>query len=407
MDLHNKINIKYVLALLIAIINICLFCVGLKGKYFSLSFFDFVGQWQLTAYAYQGIDPYPLIGSNSANITSIGAIPKGWGTAPWGLLLGNLFYPGFMSLKNAKIYFVVFNFFLLCITALGVFRKFKQLSVQVGSYSFFCALFSFWFFYSLSEGNAGGGICCLLLLVIIYYDKHPVFTGLLLGLSLIKPQLSLIICIAFLFLKNYKVVFVSFGVVALSSLIVSIMVHNNIFNLIYEFLNAGIGGNVNYSGIFTLFFVGNPILAMIISMMTGIIFVAVFIHFLPKDLLKPFCLLPASIAATFWSYSFLNDFYILLLPLIVSIYSVLNVNNKWLSVVSFFGALYMSTGSFIMFYNPFLFYKFLNFLNISIQLTYNWLLDVWFVRTMFEMGLIIWAFLQCYLLKRIDFDKNL
>lgn len=405
MAMRCEINIRYILVMLIALINVYLLCLELNiVNNWSLTLYDFVGQWQLTAYTLQGLDPYPLIGKDYASIASIGAIPKGWGTSPWGLLLGNIFYPGFMSLENAKIYFIVINMVLLCITALCVSRKLSHISKRLSSYSFICILFSFWFFHSLEQGNAGGGICCLLLLSIFYYDTHPVLAGILLGLSLIKPQISLIVCIAFLILKNYKIVFISFSVVGLSLLAVSGLIHNNPIYLMYEFLNAGIGGNDNYSGIFTLLLIGRPFFAMFLSMVTGVIIVAVFAFLLPKNLIKSFYLFPACLVASFWSYSFYNDFYIFLLPLIVSIYSILYVDKKWLSAVSFFGALYLSLGSFIMFYCPSLIYKGLNIFCCSIQPTNNGVLNSWFIRSLFEVVIIFWAFLQCYILKNTGND---
>lgn len=397
----DKLNKRDILVIIIVLINMYLLGLEIKIMKGVFGFSDFVGQWRLTAYACRGIDPYPLIGLDHAIIESIGIIPKGWGTSPWGLLLGNIFYPGYMTLENAMYYFVVINIVLICITALCVARKIKHISIQLSTYSFFCAFFSFWFFFSFNQGNAGGCICCLLVLVCLYYDTHPFFSGVLLGLTMIKPQISLIVCLAFLFLRNYRVVIVSFTVVCLSMLVVSGLVHNNPINILNEFLNAGIGNNQNYSGIFTLFFIEKPLLAMSLSIMTGIVFVCILNYLIPKNLWKPFCLFPACLAATFWCYSFYNDFYILLLPLVVSLYSILYVDNKILLFISFFGALYLSVGSFIVFYDPINIYKLFYIFSFPVQASNAFYFDSWFVRTLFEAGVIVLGFLQCFVVKRI------
>ena len=64
---------------------------------------DFLGQWKLCAYALRGIDPYPLIGVETPAVKELGIIPAYWGTTPYGLLLGNLFYAGFLAMATATL----------------------------------------------------------------------------------------------------------------------------------------------------------------------------------------------------------------------------------------------------------------------------------------------------------------
>ena len=388
-------NIRILFVLLIALLNILLTFLQFQFHIYNegFSFCDFMGQWMLTAYTLQGIDPYPLIGLENALIDSIGTIPKGWGTSPWGLLLGNFFYPGFLSLELAKKYFVVLNLILICITALCFSKKLKQLSKRLSWYAFICTLFSFWSFYSICDGNAGCGICCLLMLVVLLHDSYPVFSGILLGIAMTKPQISLIFCITLLFMKRYRVVFISFAVVFVSLLIVSGIVHNNPVSLVYEFLNAGIGNNENYAGIFTLLFLDNRILAMALSMLTGIVLVGVIIQYLSKELYNLFYFFPACLVSTFWSYSFYNEFYILLFPLIVCIYLILYVQKILMAVAVFLSALYLSIGSFILFYLLYYYLELFKFFSISGIVVHNSWINIWWsARTAFEIGILILTF---------------
>ena len=401
MFFYDSPRFRIFLVMLVVAIHVGLSVFAIGTAIEGISFYDFAGQWKLTAYALHGIDPYPLIGADYAAIDSIGTIPKGWGTSPWGLLLGNIIYPGFMSLENAIRFFVAVNIILIIITSLSAFFKFQKTSIHLGIYAFLCAIFSFWFMQSFTLGNAGAGICCLLLLVIFYYDTHPDLAGVLLGLSMIKPQTALIVCFALFLMKKYRVVVISSVIVFLSLLIVSILIQNNPVNLIVEFLNAGIGSNESYSGIFTLMFINKPFMAMLLSMLVGVLLTVFFNYLLPPNLYKAFYFYPACLISTFWSYSFFNEFYILLLPLMICIYSILYVRNMFLSLCSFFAALYLSAGSFIIFHVPFLTFTFLQFLSFPVYTTNNVTIDRWTVRSLFETGIIVIAFLQCYIFNRL------
>ncbi len=407
MFFYDSPRFRIFLVMLVVAIHVGLSVFAIGTAIEGISFYDFAGQWKLTAYALQGIDPYPLIGADYAVIDSIGIIPKGWGTSPWGLLLGNIFYPGFMSMENAIRFFMAINIALIIITSLSAFFKFKKTSIHLGIYAFLCAIFSFWFMQSFTLGNAGAGICCLLLLVIFYYDTHPDLAGVLLGLSMIKPQTALIIYFVLLLMKKYRVVLISSAVVFLSLIIVSALIQTNPINLINEFLNVRIGNNESYSGIFTLMFINKPFLAMILSMLIGVLLTGFFYYLLPPNLYKTFCFYPVCLISTFWSYSFYNEFYILLLPLMICIYSILYVRNGFLSLCSFFAALYLSAGSFIVFHVPFLFFTFLQYFSFPVQSTNNVIIEKWVVRTLFEIGIIIIAFLMFFILKRILRDRQL
>ena len=67
--------------------------------------------------------------------------------------------------------------------------------------------------YSVHYGNAGGIICCLLMIAFLIGEKHPCIAGVLLGFAMMKPQISAIICLVYLFEKKFKTLFVAAGIV--------------------------------------------------------------------------------------------------------------------------------------------------------------------------------------------------
>ena len=278
---------------LLLILN--LIAIGLlidRGIFFD----DFVGQWQLCAYALHGIDPYPLIGVETPAIAELGAIPSGWGTAPWGLLLGNFFYAGFLRLDAAESLFIVLNLMWLLLTAFLFFLKSRELSTLI---MFLCPAS---FAIAMFTGNAGAIICAMLLTCVLIAEQLPIPAAVLLSLAMVKPQIALAFCILFLFQRRFKLLMTAATIDLASWLIVSIVVERSPVVLLQEFLQANVGGGAQFSGIFTLF-IDSPNSAMLASMILG----AAFIHALRS--VDATCL-----ASAFWSYSFFNEFFVLTLP---------------------------------------------------------------------------------------------
>ena len=276
-------------------------------------FLDFGGQWKLCAYTLRGIDPYPLVGLRPPLIEEIGIIPAGWSTTPWGLLLGNFFYPGFLQLLDATTYFVLLNIMFLLWTALFVARNLK---FGFGKWQiFFVTVTAFFghFFIATYYGNAGMMICCLLIVCCVKVDERPILSGIFLALAMVKPQVALPICFALLLRKNFKVLTVAAVVDFAAWGIAALMTNQTPLNLLTEFFSLNASGGEAFLGLFTIVFLENKTLTMATSMAAGILFIWWLWRRGFKDE-KIFWLVPACLATTFFGYSFHNEFFILLLP---------------------------------------------------------------------------------------------
>lgn len=263
----------------------------------NIFFTDFDGQWRLCAYAVRGLDPYPLIGVDPPVLDDVGVIPIGWGTAPWGLILGNIFYFGFVSLEVAKIFFVVLNFFALTATAALFYFETRNFWTLI---LFACPAS---FVISTVTGNAGGVICCLLLMCCVLRERRPLLTGVLLSLAMLKPQVALAFCIFFLIERRFGVLLTAAAIDIGTWLISARMVGRTPLELLEEFFGANVGGGSQFSGVFTLL-VDKPMHSIALSMTVGVIF----IWLMRKKIWTP-CLTSA-----FWSYSYFNEFFLLALP---------------------------------------------------------------------------------------------
>ena len=391
---------------------------------------DFLGQWKLCAYTLRGIDPYPLIGVEVPVIEELGIIPTDWGTTPWGLLLGNLFYPGFLPmsiaafipnepltigkdlnayreinimLEPAEIYFIVLNVIMLLATAIIIFNYFKNFSRKLAWTSALLAIFSFAQLIPLNNtGNASSVICCIMILICLLQENYPKLAGIFLAVAMVKPQIALIFCLTLLFMRQFKILFIAAVIDILAWLIVSLMTSTNPIILLTEFLSLDVGGNKNYSGIFTLFTASDYNLAMLLSMFAGIIYVCIGHQLLKDCKISAFKFFPACIASTFWCYSFYNEFYILILPAIVSVYVMIESRDF---MIPYGAAMFMTFGVFIWFMllsTSSTIFKDIDFntlLSLNVERRY---VHTWIMRTFFEGGVILIGLYICRRLKNIS-----
>ena len=427
MSLDRKINIALITLVTLNILG--------WEFYFildDLRYQDFLGQWKLCAYALRGIDPYPLIGVKVPAVEELGIIPKYWGTTPYGLLLGNLFYAGFLAmntaalipskpflinkdiqayreinstLEPAEIYFIVISVAFVLVTAIIIFQTFKTFSKRVAWTSALLAIFSFSLLIPLKNtGNASGTICCMLILISFLQEKYPTLSGVLLAFAMIKPQLALIFCVTLLLMRRFKILFIAAAIDILAWLIVSFMLQTSPMVLLQEFLATGAGGDKSYAGIFTLFTASDHQLAMGFSMLAGIIYVLIGHKFLSDCKISAFKFFPACIAATFWCYSFYNDFYILILPAIVCVYVM--IESKKISI-PFVSALFMTFGVFLWMWFIFngTISEIIGVIDwnalLSLATVQDYVVHTWIVRTLFEVGVILIGFDLCRRLKNI------
>lgn len=391
---------------------------------------DFLGQWKLCAYALHGVDPYPLIGAAVPAIEELGIIPTYWGTTPYGLLLGNLFYPGFLpmstasfipstplsidedfkayreinsTLEPAEIYFIVINVIIFLATAIVIFQTLKNLSHQLALNACLLSIFSFsWLMPLKHTGNASGIICCILILICLLQESHPKLSGILLAFAMVKPQLALIFCLTLLFMRRFKIIFIAATIDIAAWLIVSFMTKTSPIVLLTEFLATGAGGNKSYAGIFTLFTASDHNLAMGLSMLVGIIYVCIGYKFLSGCKISTFKFFPACIAATFWCYSFYNDFYILILPAIVCVYIM--IESKEIAI-PFGSAMFMTFGVFLWILFLAKIDDMLGVVDwntlLSLNSVPNYVVQTWITRTFFEGVVILIGLYLCRRLKNI------
>ncbi len=323
------------LVLLFSIIAFVACCVE------GLGWWDFKGQWAINVYLLHGVDPYLRYTAEEIKSLNLPIIPEGWGTSPWGMVLGQVFYAGWLPLATAKIYFLLLHIVAYLGVVLYCVKKFpkQKIHILLLVLSALC-----WYIRPINSGNAGALLALLLLFSIICYKKHVIVAALCLALAMIKPQLALLFCIFFLIKKQFLLLTIAATVDVIAWGITCVVLNVDPLTILKEFLGCNIGEPGSYYGIATLFVDKN--LVMPISMSVGVVFslIGYYIHKSDDELLQ---IIPFSVATSFWAYSWGNEM-LILIPFAIWFYERFvrtTWHVKWFYLSSF---LYLVMGRLII-----------------------------------------------------------
>lgn len=293
-------------------------CAGVFVYLIEDANYDIFGHWRICKYTLEGYNPYLLVGEPAA-IESVGEIPGGFSTMPWGCLLGSFFYAGFLPLNWAVVYIYALHILAFAAMTYVLFKKYGHIFPQKAVFFLLLLPLShFSFMYSLLLGNAGGIICPMLIIAILVSDDHPYWAGSLLALAMTKPQISAIFCLLFLMKKQWKVLFTAAVIVLLGWLATSIVTSTNPVTLLSDALTKGTASDRQYLGLLNnLKYIGvNSTVILLLNMAIGAAFILVLSRYLRKNHLdirtSLFYFVPVCIASTFWVYKNGTDYMILI-----------------------------------------------------------------------------------------------
>lgn len=345
MKMRNVAAVVFIVAVNVAL-SAHLVLVAVNSPFHSWQC-DFYGQWALCAYTLHGIDPYPQIGVSPPLLPEVGTIPKDWGTSPWGLILGNLFYFGFLKLDQAQAFFYIVTGMSVLAVALWLFRKYWEVDRMVCGV-WFAALSSVYILPPVWCANAGSVVCCLLLMAVFLCSARPYLAGVLLGCAMVKPQVALIFCFSFLFYRQWKVVATAALLDLAAYAAASFMADASMLDLMNQFLHAKIGGDYAWAGLFTILFSSDLAMAMLFSMTSALVFVFVlqrrFLESGGMNINSYLAFCPAAIGSSFCGYSFYNEFYVLLIPAVACFLVMMREESAKGYFIWLLAGLYCSVG---------------------------------------------------------------
>lgn len=358
------------------------YCFNLYITIMGQTFYDLYGQSRLCLFANHGFNPYKFIGTEIEPVKNFGMIPKFWGTTPWGLLLGNVFYPGTTSFYVSKIIFSLISTFILLCTSVCIFFRVKKISLSLAIFIFFFLVFDTNYAHACLSGNAGGMISCLLLMAFVFVESKPFMSGVLIAFAMVKPQIAIPICLVFLLYKKFYPIFVAAIIDVIAVVWVSVRVNISPVDLFMDFLKLKTGGPGHFDGIFTLlsFYVENRTVALLLSMVFGMLFLLVTYRYLVGKLFyKAYSI--TCIISVIWCYAFDNDYAVLIAPALLCLWNGLASSdfvekNYWM-----FCAFYVYFSALIV-----------RFLTTLFSLgAYSFFNPWWVAKTLYSVGLVLVA----------------
>lgn len=329
----NKIDKKnYTLNFLIIfsflIINIICIIIYLKRR---VMISDFAGNRTICGYVLYGFNPYNYIGKAPA-VEGLGSVLYGFGNLPFGLLLGNLFYFGFLNYDMAFLCYKILTVVLLFFTLFFAYRYFKKYFKSLYKLLFLyfvCfSVFSINLFGSLWIGNAGHLVCMCIIIAIFTIDDNKIISGIFLSLAMIKPQITVPFCIFCLLYKKFIPLLIAAIIDIIASFICAFLVKENVIDLFLDFLTHKTGGGMTSYGIFTIFCRSDYYRALFPSMLFGVILIFICYKLLKCKSNNLIIFSIPALIANVWSYTWSSDYYILILPAMACVYAFLYMGEK-------------------------------------------------------------------------------
>ena len=258
-------------------------------------------------------------------------------TVPWALIIGQVYYAGFLSLRTAQL----LNFFLhIAVYIASAMLIYSCLKNFLTRYQIFllCILPAahFSYAYSMWFGNEAGIICLLMIDAILIVRRHPYIAGILISLCMCKPQIAGIICIMFLVRGHVKAVVIGAVICIAAWITASVITHTPMLKLLADCFNVGIySANDNYTGLLHILTLTgfNKNLILAVNMLTGIYYMLIVYFFLKRNLHSELLMelaayIPACIASTMWMYKNGGDYILLIYPAAFAVIMCTDENLK-------------------------------------------------------------------------------
>lgn len=187
-----------------------------KSIIMGAGFVDIKEYWKYMAYAIRGYD-ISTCAAEGILLDEIGVIGSGI-VFPWGRLLGNLIYPGFLPLKSVIIYYYCLLGICTGLAGWHILKwiqneKVKDWQQRENILFMLCLLAApLYWEDALNSGNMGGLLCILLILAAFFIGKCDWFAAFLIAMAMIKPQNAALFMLVLLMKKKFKMIFQIIGI---------------------------------------------------------------------------------------------------------------------------------------------------------------------------------------------------
>jgi len=341
MKIEKKcLNTKALFGMIILLSSISVFRLGHQLMMEERRLSDFCSRWKESAYLLKGFVPTRI--TETLIIPEIGVIDDGMVSTPWTWAMGIVVNFAFLPWSYAKVCNLIMQIACIVGAMIAIYLYMKSNDIDksfcyVAPLLLLCNCESF--SHSLGDGNNGAMLGCLVIIAICLVDRYPLIAGLLMSITLMKPQIGGLFMLALLINKKFKSVISGIFSLSFSMAFVSMRVGMSPMRLIIDELARGTKLSESYyMGILDPFkkFYLTDAQVIIGGMLVGIIFVSAYTIIITKYSSNIFHVYSgAAIASCFWSYKNNHDLVVLAIPAIA--FLILVDSKKELRVLDIMG----------------------------------------------------------------------
>ncbi len=196
---------------IICILLILLGLIYLSAGFYDLLInqdkaFDLLLRWKEQQYIYQGVYPYDAMKGSPNIIPEIGVIDSG-GYPPWSFFTAFIFFPP-ISWELTRIYHALLNTFSILVSAIFAYRIGLPYSRAEALFCLTAILAIASNKSTLMMGQYGIIINALLILMFWLIQKNKnIWAGLVLGIAMVKPNISAPFFLILMIHKRFKAIF--------------------------------------------------------------------------------------------------------------------------------------------------------------------------------------------------------
>ncbi|MEA5577801.1 glycosyltransferase 87 family protein [Anabaena sp. UHCC 0451] len=289
---------------------------------------DLYSRWKEQQYIYRGLYPYDITKNSPFIDPQLGRVMSG-GYPPWAFFSGLIFFPP-ISFELTRWYHALLNTISLVILAIFAYQIGKPYGKLKAWFTVSACLSLASHSTTLSAGQYGIIINALLIGMFWLLQKnYNLSAGLILGLALLKPNISALYFFIPMIKKRINAVLVCCLYIVISSSIIGMLVKVSPIYMVAKMIKVSqYYVDTGYSGINVLMNFGiNPLVATILlAIVATAIIIGLFYLFKDHSVLFLFAI--ASVIGRLWTYHLVYDNVMLVFLLLALIDLTFKKSNK-------------------------------------------------------------------------------
>jgi hypothetical protein len=329
---HLSKTQKIIFCLSIALTILCL-AYFIKGYYTLLldnkvGAVDLYSRWKEQQYIYRGLYPYDITRRSPLIDPQLGPVTSG-GYPPWAFFSGFIFFPP-ISFELTRWYHALLNTISLVILAIFAYQIGKPYGKLKAWFTVVTCLSISSHCTTMNNGQYGIIINALLIGMFWLLQRNAnISAGLILGLALLKPNISALYFFIPIIKKRINAVIACCLYIVISSSIIGRLVKVSPIYMIEKMIRVSqYYVDTGTSGINVLMKLGiNPLVATILlAVVATAVIIGLFYLFKDHSLLFLFAI--ASVIGRLWTYHLVYDNVMLIFLLLAVIYLTFKKPNK-------------------------------------------------------------------------------